>query len=64
MRLVSPVYNKNLKIFVLKDEKNQNDFSNDFMQFKYPYGLSDKKNKHQLLLTTLYNKIVLLHLSP
>ena len=31
---------------------------------KLPRGLNDKRNKHQIFITSLYNKAVMLHLSP
>lgn len=29
-----------------------------------PRGLNDKRNKHQIFVTSLYNKAYMLHLSP
>ena len=31
---------------------------------KLPRGLNDKRNKHQLMVTSIYNKLIMLHLSP
>ena len=29
-----------------------------------PRGLNERRNKNQLLVTSIYNKVLLLHLSP
>lgn len=53
-------YNKNLKMFM-----NQTDDGfGDAGQKGLPKGLNDKRNKHQLFVSSIYNKVVMLHLSP
>ena len=54
-------YNKNLKMFM-----NQHDdgFGESSGQKGLPKGLNDKRNKHQLFVTSIYNKVIMLHLSP
>ena len=56
------VFNKNLKMFY----SNAEDIDGaDPSQSLLPRDLNnDKKNKHQLFVTTLYNKAIMLHLSP
>lgn len=29
-----------------------------------PKGLNNKRNKHQLFVSSIYNKVIMLHLSP
>jgi len=56
------VYNKNLKMFMPVDEEEQEDTQGERMQL--PKGLNERLNKHQLLVTSIYNKVIMLHLSP
>jgi len=42
-------------MFMPEDEETQDGL---------PKGLNNKRGKHQLLVTSIYNKVILLHLSP
>ena len=62
--LVAPgVYNKNLKMFMQKNDEEEG-FADDKKYKGLPTGLNDRVNKHQLSVVSVYNKTVLLHLSP
>lgn len=51
-------------MFYSKEAEDQID-GGDPSQNLLPRDLNhDKKNKHQLFVTTLYNKAIMLHLSP
>lgn len=62
------VFNKNLKMFYTPDSGEDADLQIDGganPDDAFPRGLnSDRRNKHQILITTLYNKAIMLHLSP
>lgn len=47
-------------------QKNEEDSERDSFskQGQLPSNLNEKRSKHQLFVCTIYNKIVLLHLSP
>ena len=57
------VFNKNLKMFMAADDNEE--FGADHeSQKKLPSGLNEKRMKHQLFVTSLYNKVIMLHLCP
>ena len=58
------VQNKNLKMFLPKGEGEEEEMPPEYAQARMPSGLNQKKGKHQIVVTTLYNKIVMLHLCP
>ena len=47
-----------------QDDENEEGMPGDYKKYLFPSNLNDKRSKHQLFVTTLYNKIVMLHLSP
>ena len=47
-----------------EDLNNDEGMPDEYKQKKLPYGLNEKRNKHQLLIAPIYNKLILLHLSP
>ena len=49
-----------------KDEDQQDDAGIDDPSKapRLPRGLNDRRNKHQIFVTSLYNKAIMLHLSP
>lgn len=58
------VYNKNLKMFTSRPDEDEGFISEDKKNKGMPSGLNDKVNKHQLMVCSVYNKTVMLHLSP
>lgn len=56
------VYNKNLKMFSSQLSDNEDGAASGHKGL--PQGLNDKKNKHQLFISSVYNKTIMLHLSP
>lgn len=59
------VFNKNLKMFMpANDDDNEEYAAEHDAQKKLPRGLNEKRMKHQLFVTSLYNKVILLHLCP
>ena len=57
------VYNKNLKMFNSQLANNEENAAAPGHK-GLPQGLNEKKNKHQLFISSIYNKTVMLHLSP
>ena len=57
-------YNKNLKMFSPQTEEGDIEDGAAPGSTSLPRGLNDKKNKHQLFVTSIYNKAIMLHLSP
>ena len=64
IRVAQSVQNKNLKSFMYKEGDPIEDAHSDYPYSKLPTGLNEKRGKHQLFITTLYNKIIMLHLCP
>lgn len=62
IQVAPAVNNKNLKMFMQRSEEDGDEAS--LRQGIQSLNLNDKRNKHQLFLASLYNKIILLHLSP
>lgn len=58
------VFNKNLKMFMAAEDESEEYAADPESQRKLPRGLNDKRMKHQLFVTSLYNKVMLLHLCP
>lgn len=64
IKVAPAVMNKNLKMFMTKANRDEEELPPEYMSARLPSGLNVKRGKHQLLVTTLYNKIVMLHLCP
>jgi hypothetical protein len=65
IKVAPSVQNKNLKMFITREEGDEEeDLPPDYSYGRLPSGLNDKRGKHQILITTLYNKIIMLHLCP
>lgn len=62
IQVAPAVNNKNLKFFMQRSDEYGYEASQ--VQGIQPQNLNEKRNKHQLLLASIYNKIILLHLSP
>lgn len=63
IKVATAVQNKNLKMFMTKS-RDEEELPPEYSTARLPSGLNNKRGKHQLLVTTLYNKIVMLHLCP